>query len=471
MQDVSHWLNVVWDRIRSVPAGQTTNRRSNVVPKTERQGSHSVMTNNSLEDFSRQQVPQEKTVSGLRIALIVIGIMITLPAFLTSAQVGRAMGLVRGSTAIVVGSLILAAFGCLIAIVGARSRLSTYMIIQFSFGRTGAKGVSMVIGVTLLGWFGVNGFLFGQAVQSSLVELFAFDQGMQIHVALGSVLVIATTVFGFKALDRLAVVSVPILLTALIAIVYYATRDATLDDLLASEGTGMTMGIAISAVVGAFMVGLTLLPDLCRYAHDSRKGVIASLLSFAVGYPLVLITSAIPALATGESDFMLIMMGLGMGVSAMLILIFATWTTNITNLYSTSLLLATVLTKIDRWKLTIGAGIIGTVFAGIGILDHFVSFLLFLGIAIPPIAGIYVADFFFVRGGNYDTASLQSEPPVSYPAFIAWLGASAVAQATAGELFTVTTIPSFDAILVSFGLYLLLKKGLGLGQAARGGSL
>jgi cytosine permease len=423
------------------------------------------MADHSLEDFARQQVPQEKTVSGLRIALIVVGIMITLPAFLTSAQVGQALGLIRGATAIGAGSVILASFGCLIAVVGARSRLSTYMIIQFPFGRTGAKVVSMVIGITLLGWFGVNGFLFGQAVQSSLSDLFAIDSGMQVPVAFGSILVIATTVYGFRALDRLAVVSVPILLTALIAIVYFATHNTSMDEFLSTEGTGMTMGIAISAVVGAFMVGLTLLPDLCRYAHDSRHGVIASCLSFAVGYPLVLIVSAIPALATGESDFMLIMMGLGMGVSAMLILVFATWTTNISNLYSTSLLLATVFTRIDRWKLTIGAGIIGTVFAGMGILDHFVSFLLFLGIAIPPIAGIYVADFFFVRGQDYDTASLRSEPPVSYPAFIAWVGASAVAQATASEVFTMTSIPSCDAILVSFGLYLFLRKGLGIGTA------
>ncbi len=423
------------------------------------------MADHSLEDFARQQVPQEKTVSGLRIALIVVGIMITLPAFLTSAQVGQALGLIRGATAIGAGSVILASFGCLIAVVGARSRLSTYMIIQFPFGRTGAKVVSIVIGITLLGWFGVNGFLFGQAVQSSLSDLFAIDSGMQVPVAFGSILVIATTVYGFRALDRLAVVSVPILLTALIAIVYFATRNTSMDEFLSTEGTGMTMGIAISAVVGAFMVGLTLLPDLCRYAHDSRHGVIASCLSFAVGYPLVLIVSAIPALATGESDFMLIMMGLGMGVSAMLILVFATWTTNISNLYSTSLLLATVFTRIDRWKLTIGAGIIGTVFAGMGILDHFVSFLLFLGIAIPPIAGIYVADFFFVRGQDYDTASPRSEPPVSYPAFIAWVGASAVAQATASEVFTMTSIPSCDTILVSFGLYLFLRKGLGIGTA------
>ncbi len=423
------------------------------------------MADHSLEDFARQQVPQEKTVSGLRIALIVVGIMITLPAFLTSAQVGQALGLIRGATAIGAGSVILASFGCLIAVVGARSRLSTYMIIQFPFGRTGAKVVSIVIGITLLGWFGVNGFLFGQAVQSSLSDLFAIDSGMQVPVAFGSILVIATTVYGFRALDRLAVVSVPILLTALIAIVYFATRNTSMDEFLSTEGTGMTMGIAISAVVGAFMVGLTLLPDLCRYAHDSRHGVIASCLSFAVGYPLVLIVSAIPALATGESDFMLIMMGLGMGVSAMLILVFATWTTNISNLYSTSLLLATVFTRIDRWKLTIGAGIIGTVFAGMGILDHFVSFLLFLGIANPPIAGIYVADFFFVRGQDYDTASLRSEPPVSYPAFIAWVGASAVAQATASEVFTMTSIPSCDTILVSFGLYLFLRKGLGIGTA------
>ncbi len=66
------------------------------------------MADNSLEDFSRQQVPEESTVTGLRIALIVVGIMITLPAFLTSAQISQAMGLVRGAAAIGAGALVLA---------------------------------------------------------------------------------------------------------------------------------------------------------------------------------------------------------------------------------------------------------------------------------------------------------------------------------------------------------------------------
>ena len=38
---------------------------------------------NLVEDYARKPVPAEQTVSGLRIALIIVGVAITLPAFLT----------------------------------------------------------------------------------------------------------------------------------------------------------------------------------------------------------------------------------------------------------------------------------------------------------------------------------------------------------------------------------------------------
>lgn len=414
------------------------------------------------EDFSRHRVPDGKTVSGLRIALIVVGVMITLPAFLTAAEIGHSVGLVKAEIVFLSGGLILAVFGGLIATVAARARLSTYMIIQFSFGVTGAKIVNLIISITLFGWFGVTIYLFGAAVQSALADLLAMDLGTRMHMVWGSALMIATTVFGFKALDKLALVAVPLLIAALIAIVFFALENTGWDQILDTHVDGLSIGTAISAVVGGFTVGVTLFPDLCRYVRNVRHGIIASILSFAVGYPLVMGTSVIPSLATGEKDFLLIMMGLGMGVSAMLILIFATWTTNISNLYSNSLLLATLFRRTRTWKLTLLAGILGTFFATLGIMDNFISFLVLLGIAIPPIAGIYIADFFFIKGQNYDPEILKTAAPISFPAFGAWVFAFGLAYSTANGVFTLTGIPACDSMLASFGLYIVFSKALAL---------
>ncbi len=409
--------------------------------------------NELVEDFSRHAVPDGKTVGGLHIALIVVGVMITLPAFLTSAEVGHSLGLTGGVLAFVAGGLILGAAACLVAMVAAKARLSTYIILQFSFGTQGGKVVNLLICLTLFGWFGISARLFAEAAQSLFVGLSGADFGTTPFLIFGAVLMTATTVFGFKALDKLAIVAVPLLLLALIAVVFASLKGAGWEAIVAAGGSGLTMGNAISAVVGGMMVGVTLFPDLCRYARGAGQGVLAAILSFAVGYPLVMTAAAIPSLATGQSDYLLILTGLGLGVSAFLVLVFATWTTNISNLYSASLLLATMFKSTAKWKLTLYAGILGTVFGTLGIMDYFISYLIILGIAVPPIAGIYVTDYFALRRRDYSLEALQTAARFGWTAFISWGMGFAVALATFNEIIRLTGIPACDSALVSSLVY------------------
>jgi cytosine permease len=116
---------------------------------------------------------------------------------------------------------------------------------------------------------------------------------------------------------------------------------------------------------------------------------------------------AVVAIHSGEKNFINIMTGMGLGVAGLVVLIFATWTTNTGNLYSNSLVLKTIFTRVPQWLIVIIAGILGTLLAVIGVSHYFIGFLLFLGISIPPIAGIYIADYFFVHKRSYDVRNLQ----------------------------------------------------------------
>ena len=72
------------------------------------------------------------------------------------------------------------------------------------------------------------------------------------------------------------------------------------------------------------------------------------------------------------------------------------------NLYSSSLGLATMINALfnkvsNRNALVWALGIVGTVLSVVGIINYFTSFLTLLGVAIPPVAGIMVVDYFFLR--------------------------------------------------------------------------
>lgn len=414
------------------------------------------------EDFSVDPVPEEETVNGIHVALVLIGIAITIPAFLTGSQLGLAMGLSRVALAISVGSAVLCVIGCLAATIAAQSRLTTYMIIQFSFGSTGAKLVNLVISITIFGWFTVTASFFGESLQQAIKDIWAVDGGvlgnLNVLIVVGSLLVIITTIYGFRAIDKLAQLAVPLLFVALIWLVYLALKDATFASLQSYSSDAMSTGQGITAVIGGFIVGAVILPDYCRYVRNTGHGLFAAILHFGIAYPLILLMLAVVAIHSGEKNFINIMTGMGLGVIGLLVLVFATWTTNTGNLYSNSLVLKTIFTRVPQWLIVIVAGALGTLLAVIGITHYFIGFLIFLGISIPPIAGIYIADYFFVHKRNYEIRNLKKQPAIAYPAFIAWFIAAFVAYLTTYELFTLTSIPACDAIVVAFVLYLAEYK-------------
>ncbi|MBW7835332.1 MAG: cytosine permease [Sphingomonadales bacterium] len=409
-------------------------------------------------DYSREPVPDDHVVSGVRIALIVIGFAITLPVLLAGSEIGLALGLARSVKTFLIGGAVLAFVGCVTAYIGAKTRLSTYMITQFSFGVGGARVVNLLIAITLFGWYGVTAFLFGQAAQSAVIDIYGVDLGATPYTVLGSLLMVLTTVWGFKALDKLSLFAVPLMVAFLVAVVWYALKAASWEAITSVQGSGMSEGVATSLVVGSYIVGSILLPDLTRYSRQARDGIVAAFIALGIAFPGIFLVATIPSLAIGNKDLVAIMMGLGMGVPALAMIIFATWTSNANNLYSTSLTLATIFTRYEKWKITVAAGLLGTVLAALGIMDYFVNFLLFLGICIPPIAGIYIADFFFLRHGDYRLEMLSSQSRVNKAAFAAWLMASLIGYGSAHDLIPNSSIPACDSMAAAFVLYLVLKK-------------
>jgi purine-cytosine permease-like protein len=95
------------------------------------------------------------------------------------------------------------------------------------------------------------------------------------------------------------------------------------------------------------------------------------------------------------------MLSLGLGIPAMLIVLLAAWANGASNLYSGSLVLAAVFQRSRRSTVTIGGAILGLGAALSGVTDQVVPYLLLLSIAIPPIAGVYLSRFFIdLRGGG-----------------------------------------------------------------------
>ena len=155
---------------------------------------------NTSGDYSTTPVESSALIHGWRILLILLGLMIALPAFIIGAELSFSFGAERAIWASLFGGAILAVMSALSGYAGARSRLSTYMLIIDAFGTRGAALANGTLGVALLGAFGVIVSMFGHALRAANPAL--FEGVPEAAVALsGCVLMIATTLVGMRALE------------------------------------------------------------------------------------------------------------------------------------------------------------------------------------------------------------------------------------------------------------------------------
>src|SRR3546814_7706583 len=156
----------------------------------------------------------------------------------------------------------------------------------------------------------------------------------------------------------------------------------------------MSFGIALPALFGGNMLTVAAMPDLARFIRTERGAIGGMLLSFPFAAPVLTFISALIALATMRTYIMEIVVGMGFGLPALAMLLLSIWTINALNLYSAGLSLAATFPGIRQGVIIVAGGLIGCIFALLGIIDSFIPFLVTLGLIIPPIAAIYVIDGF-----------------------------------------------------------------------------
>ena len=157
----------------------------------------------NLEEYTSGAVPDDVSSSGFSLALIIIGGTIGFAIFIVSAQIGGSLGYTKAALAFALGSLILGIMGAMTSYVGARSRLSTYLLTDYAFGRSGSKIANAAVAISLIGWYGVISNSLGQAAHQMLLDAFGFGIPTWILVLVASGLMIAITINGFKGIDCL----------------------------------------------------------------------------------------------------------------------------------------------------------------------------------------------------------------------------------------------------------------------------
>jgi cytosine permease len=395
---------------------------------------------------------------------VLIGFTICIPVFMMGPQLASQIGFVDLALSVYIGGFLLAVIACCAGSVGVRTQLPTPVIIQTTFGHHGSILVIFILSLTFFGWFGVQAEVFARSFVTLIDQIFSVSLPVYAVILISALLMSSTAIIGIQALGRLSYLSVPLLTIILVWPLFSLIHQEQGLAFLTSNyvEAPLSLGMIASIVVGGWMVGASVTPDLARFQKDLRSMAVALFLNYAVFYPSLILLTATLSIGFAKSDFIQIMMVVGLAVPTLFVLFFATWTTNDKNLYESSLAVSSLFPTIPRWKVTAIAGLCGTGFALLGLTSHFIPWLIFLGIFIAPLAGIYVIDFW--QNKDLYTRSAMIKRSWRLKPFVIWgVGAfvgllSLPASSMGLGLLTLTHIPALDALLVSALTMLFAKE-------------
>jgi len=211
----------------------------------------------------------------------------------------------------------------------------------------------------------------------------------------------------------------------------------------------------VSAVIGSYILGVIVMPDMIRFTRTAAGGVLAAVFALAVALPLFLWAGMVIAAGAGASDLSRLVLVLGLGAPALLALTLVSWTNNANNLYSASLVFAAIAPGIAKWKLGVVAGTVGTLLALLPVVAHYLPFLAVISVMLPPLAGIYVSDYCLVRAGRYDLADIGAAGRIDYGNLLIWVVSAGLGALTATGVARLSGLPGLDAMAAGFLLHAL----------------
>ncbi|RJL54825.1 cytosine permease [Pectobacterium carotovorum] len=425
--------------------------QGNAVPEKEQQG-------RQIYDYEYERVPAEARKSWYVIALIWLAMGIDISGLFLGAFLSGGLPFSQAVSATLIGSAFLGVLAALCANVGYGCGLSTTLLSISVFGRLGGKIIGIFSAVSLIGWFAFQLDFFGVMLQKALLH-YELEPGRFPILVFGMVLMTSTAIWGVRALGKLSIFSVPLMLILIIiGLVLAASNHPEIP--IPIIKTPISMGSAISYVVSIWIVSAVMSPDIARYAKTRKDALLGAGLGFFLGNSSTIVVALILTHLVGTEDLVEVFFSIGLGMSAIIVLIFAQWTTNSTNLVSASLGLSVVIRALSRPILVVLMAIAGLLLAYNGMINNFTQFLSLLGVLISPIAGVYLVEYYFIKSSRLQK-NISEASFLNVAAAISWSVGSIVSLLTSPDffdLFTISSISALDGVIVSMAMYIGIHK-------------
>jgi cytosine permease len=398
------------------------------------------------DEYEHSPVPAAARRSTFSVSMVWLGFPMIITGAMTGSIMVAGMGFKSALMAMLVGNALMFAYVGSLGLLGTTRGLNFALIASAVFGKKGYVLASGLLSTLLLGWYAVQTGITGNLIHT------AFKLDYLAMTVLAGALYLGITYVGIRGLHWIGLVSVPLFVVLGGWVAFDSAGSAGWDKVFAYAGTKpdmpMAFGIGLTIVITLFVDAGTVTADFNRWAADKRSSLIATFCAFPFANLLAMLVGGVmtAALAVPSPQpfgldnmfgYMLAQNKPWLSVVAFVFLFCNLGSVCAHCLYNS----AVGWSRIGNGRMRIfavGLAIVGIIISAANVWALFIPWLSLLGILVPPIGAIILADLYYVRPG----AKIQADWRT--PAFAAWIVGSLVAYCV--ETFA----PQFSTAISAF---------------------
>jgi NCS1 family nucleobase:cation symporter-1 len=321
-----------------------------------------------------------------------------------------------------------------------------------AFGVKGSYLAAFLNIIQLIGWTAIMLIICGEAANTIMEEILGVSH-LQGLILISGIVTTAWALVGHKSWKWLQRISVSALLVLCVVMTYAVFREGIPEATVTNE---LPVAVAMDLVIAMPISWLPLVSDYSRYSTHTKKAFAGTWLGYFLVSSWMYLLGLGAAIYIGGAEPVPMMLALGLGIPALLIVFLSTFTTTFLDVYSTAVSALNIFEGLDERKGVILGGILGTALALVFPMAEYEHFLLLIGSMFCPLFAIVLTDYFLIKM-SYKDDSLFTQRSVNWNAIAAWvIGAVMYHLLTKPSLGCLgSSIPS---ILIASWCYMVFEK-------------
>ena len=352
-----------------------------------------------------------KKTSVFQNSLIWFGAGVSIAEILTGTYFAP-LGMAKGFAAILLGHLIGCTMMFFAGLIGGRTGLSAMETSKLSFGKKGSLWFAALNVLQLVGWTAImiyDGALAANGIAGVGAWLWCLVIGALILVWI----LIGLTDLG--RINQVVMVLLFVLTLVMCKVIFFGGNG-----IMTAQDDSLSFGAAVELAVAMPLSWLPLISDYTRDAEKPTQATWISVLVYGAVSCWMYVIGMGAAIFTGEYDIAVIMVKAGLGIAALIILVFSTVTTTFLDAWSAGISAESLSAKLNGKKTAIAVTVIGTAAAILFPMDDITGFLYLIGSVFAPMIAVQIADHFILHRDRFAVAADARNLVIWLVGFIAY---------------------------------------------------